>query len=321
MIEKGIAATTHTDTHGDTLSKEDLTQMAKEINDDKEACGAGVNHDLLVMPIGKTIHGEVNPMRDGGYLLEIQQELFDTFEIVKAANGERYVKSKNTIDKRPFKEEISYSNPKLTICVDKTNFSDDNLQKFLEKFNHNDIEYEALIRKSAIPELEMVVKLISGTIFLLCAMVGKKTLEKLSDSISTDIESSYQIIKKAILSFVKYTKAENKPVTYVFEDNYDNILIQLIVRTSNANKVIESISEEKLQAVGQEIAKLNHQFLINKMQFLYDEETSSWQFRYLTTSEGDVIGTKIAFRYTKKQMEKYVRELKIKLEPRKTDAE
>lgn len=320
MIQRGIAATTHTDIHGDTLSKEDLIQMAKDINEDEEACGAGLDHDLLVMPIGKTIHGEVFPMDDGEYLLEIQQELFDRFEIIKAINGERYVKAKIISDKRPLKEEISYCNPKLTICVDKTNFSNDSFQEFWNQFDNDDIKREVLIRKSAIPDPEIVIKFITGTIFVLCTMIGKKTFDKLSDSISTDIESSYQIAKKAVLSFIKCTKTENKIVTYAFEDNYDGILVQLIVRTNNANEVVESISREKLQDIGKKIDELKQQFEISKIQFLYDED-NGWQFRYLTTNEGGVIGTKVTFRYTKKQMKKYYRQVEIKLDPRKNDAE
>lgn len=318
MIYTGIAATTHQDAHGDTLSKEDLIQMAKTINEDKEACGAGLNHDLLVMPTGKTIHGEVLPTQDGGYLLEIQQELFDTFEVIKAASGERYVKTISISDKRPFKEEISYNNPKLTICVDKTNFSNDGLQEFWNQFHDDDIDRKALVRKSAIPEPEMVINLISGTILVL---IAKKTSDKLSESVSTDIEHTYQLIKKAVLSFIKFAKAKNKLVTYVFEDTYHNILIQLIVKTSNAEKVSESISGKKLQDVCKDISELEHQFKINKIQFLYDIENSRWQFRYLTTPEGGVIGTKIAFQYTKKQMKKYYRQFEIKLEPRKNDEE
>ena len=62
MLEKGFAATTSTDAHGDKLSKKQLIQMANEINEDKYARGAGFAHDLLAMPIGKTIHGEVIPI-------------------------------------------------------------------------------------------------------------------------------------------------------------------------------------------------------------------------------------------------------------------
>ena len=46
MLEKGFAATTSTDAHGDKLSKKQLIQMANEINEDKYARGAGLAHDL-----------------------------------------------------------------------------------------------------------------------------------------------------------------------------------------------------------------------------------------------------------------------------------
>ena len=317
MLEKGFAATTSTDAHGDKLSKKQLIQMANEINEDKYARGAGFAHDLLAMPIGKTIHGEVIPIGANEYGLEIQQELFDKFKIIKSTDGKRYVKAESEIDKRPFIEEISYDNIKLAVSIDKVNFSDDNYHLFWEQFNDNDIEKKALIRKSFLPDPEIVFTLIKGTIYTLSALVAKKTFDKLSDSISEDIEKSYQVIKKAIASFVKLANHNERPITYVFEDNYNDILVQLIVRSNNADKVLMSIEKEKICIIAHKIDELKTQFPINKVQFLYSEENEQWEFRYLTTATGAVIGTKIAFRYTKELISKqpFAQRLDIKLVP------
>ena len=64
MIQEGIATTTHKDLHGDILTKEVLIKMASDINDSEFATGAGVDHDLLALPIGKTISAEVVTMDD-----------------------------------------------------------------------------------------------------------------------------------------------------------------------------------------------------------------------------------------------------------------
>ena len=251
MIGKGFAATTKVDAHGDKLSKEQLILMANEINEDKYAKGAGLEHDLLVMPIGKTIHGEVVPIGDNEYGLEIQQELFETFKIVKLADGKRYVRAESEIDKRPYIEEISYDNFKLAVSIDKTNFSNANYQLFWDQFTDDDIKMSALIRKSAMPEPEIVFALIKGTISVLGALAAKKALDKLADSIAEDIEKSYQIIKKAVVAFVKLANHNNRPITYVFEDNYNDILVQLIIRSNNADKVFISLTKEKICTVVQ----------------------------------------------------------------------
>ena len=139
----------------------------------------------------------------------------------------------------------------------------------------------------------------------------------MSDSISEDIEKSYQVIKKAIASFVKLANHNERPITYVFEDNYNDILVQLIVRSNNADKVLMSIEKEKICIIAHKIDELKTQFPINKVQFLYCEENEQWEFRYLTTATGAVIGTKIAFRYTKEWISKqpFAQRLDIKLVP------
>lgn len=323
MIGKGFAATTIMDAHGDKLSKEQLILMANEINEDKYAKGAGLEHDLLVMPIGKTIHGEVLSIGDNEYGLEIQQELFDTFKIIKLADGKSYVKAESEIDKRPFIEEISYDNFKLAVSIDKTNFSDVNYQLFWNQFTDDEIEKRALIRKSVLPEPEIVFALIKGTIGILSALVAKKALDKLADSIAEDIDKSYQVIKKAVVAFVKFANHNNRPITYVFEDNYNDILVQLIVRSNNADKIFISLAKEKICTVAQKIDELKIQFPINKIQFLYNEENDLWEFRYLTTEIGTVIGTEVAFRYTKELISKrpLARRLDIKLVPQNNNDE
>ena len=89
----------------------------------------------------------------------------------------------------------------------------------------------------------------------------------MSDSISEDIEKSYQVIKKAIASFVKLANHNERPITYVFEDNYNDILVQLIVRSNNADKVLMSIEKEKICIIAHKIGFLIHQFLLLNLQF------------------------------------------------------
>lgn len=317
-MQKGIAATTHVDAHGDKLSKNQLVKMANEINEREYAKGAGLAHDLLSLPIGKTIKGVVVPINSGEYALEIQQELFENYEVIKLRDGKRYVKAESKSDSRPFDEENSVDDLKLSIYVDRMNFTEDAYQTFWGQFSDDEIIKRALIRKSVLPDPEIVIALIRGTIFTLSALVAKKTLDKLSDSISSDIDKSYQLIKKAIYEFINHVKHNNNPITYVFEDNYKDIFVQLIVRSENADIILNSISKEKIYTVAQKIDELMEQFQISKIQLLYDADNENWEFRYLTTNTGAVIGTKATFRYTKELLSKQqlANRLDIKIVPR-----
>lgn len=313
MIQEGIATTTHKDLHGDILTKEVLIKMASDINDSEFATGAGVDHDLLALPIGKTISAEVVTMDDGEYALRITQEIFENYRIVKLDNGQRFVRSSSLTDNRPYSHLSDFDNSNIEISVGKVNFSEGGYTEFCNSL-HESIELQANIRKSFIPDPEMIITVVAGTFFY---NVGKTLLEKAS----TDTASIYDIIKQSITNFCKHVLPSQKIPTYIFQDCYNTIVIQMIIKSIDVDVVMDSISSQNRAEIVKKTDEICSQFKPDKIQFCFDEVTNKWKITHFTTQNGEVFGTKETFRYTKKLLSKYkgLNELNLSLTGRVED--
>lgn len=272
MIQKGVAATTHKDLHGDILTKECIIQMANDINNAKFATGAGVDHDLLALPIGKTISAEVVLLDDGEFELNITQEIFENF----------------------------------VGCV---NFIEESYEEFCNSLDES-IELQANVRKSFIPDPEIIISLAVGTFFL-------NVTKEIAEKASVDMISIYDTIKRITKSYSKYIKPNQRIPTYVFQDFYNDIAIQLIVKSDDLDIVMCSIAEEKLKEIVLKVNDVCKQLQPDKIQFCFEPESKKWKITHFTTENGEVFGTKETFRYTKQLLSKYrgVKELNLNLSP------
>ena len=85
---------------------------------------------------------------------------------------------------------------------------------------------------------------------------------------------------------------------------YQEFLIEFVVQTTNPNIAIESIKKEKLVGVLAEIEKLQRLFAnFEKIQLVYNVNEGVWEFNYLTTEQGEVIGTEKAYNATVKKLD------------------
>lgn len=313
MIQKGIGSTTHKDLHGDVLTKECLIQMADDINNSAFATGAGVDHDLLALPIGKTISAEVVPMSDGEFALSITQEIFENYKIVKLNNGERFVKSHSLTDSRPYANLFNFNNNNVEISVCRVNFSEGSYKEFCDSLDKS-LQLQANVRKSFIPDPEIIITLAAGTFFY---NVTKTLVEKASD----DIASVYDIIKQSIKSYCKYINPNQKVPTYVFQDCYNNVIIQMIIKSNDIDVVMDSITFENRKIIAAKVDEICSQFKLDKIQFCFEQESNRWKITHFTTDTGMVFGAKETFRYTKKLLSKYkgINELNLNLAPRQDE--
>lgn len=313
MIQKGIASTTHKDLQGDILTKECLTQMADDINNAPFATGAGVDHDLLALPIGKTISAEVVPLDDGEFALNITQEMFENYRIVKLNNGERYVKSNSLTDTRPYANLFDDTCSDLTISVGSVNFSEESYKEFCNSLDES-IKLQANIRKSIIPDPEIIITLAVGTFFL-------NTTKGIAEKVSVDMISIYDVIKRTIKNYSKYINPNQRIPTYVFQDFYNDIAIQMIVKSDDLDIVMFSIAEENLKEIVTKVNDICTHLQPDKMQFCFEPESNKWKITHFTTENGEIFGTKETYRYTKRLLSKYrgLKELNLTLAPRTDD--
>lgn len=293
MIVKGIGATTHIDKHNCMIAKEALEDAVKDINEGLYAIGVGIEHDSTIMPIGKVISGKMVKLKDGEYGIEIEQELFDKYQVFSDDTGEKWYISKSQRDIRPFADTQAEDIHNIKVSIDPVNFSKtdcENLLNFYKKECLFDTEY--FMRKSVIPDPEIIFTLVAGTI---AAMTGKKITEHITD----DIVKLYELIKKAVLKTVKCCRQSYRPITYVIKEN-TSYLMELVVVTEIPDILFEALQNEKLSQIEEKIETFTNNFNVDiaKVQCLYNIEGQEWIVNYVSTRDGKVIGSEKCYKKT-----------------------
>lgn len=116
----GITSTTHTDKHGDRLSKGALEDMARQIND--KYIPKLIDHDWN-RHVGAILYGEVFQLSDGEYALGTVSGVFES----EAEFGKFKTKSKNTVW-QDYKKYLDVSELMMAIdnkATGKSKFQDD----------------------------------------------------------------------------------------------------------------------------------------------------------------------------------------------------
>lgn len=293
MIVKGIGATTRIDKHNCIIAKEALEDAVKDINEGLYAIGVGIEHDSTIMPIGKVISGKMVKLDDGEYGIEIEQELFDKYQVFSDDTGEKWYIAKSQRDIRPFADTQAEDIHNIKVSIDPVNFSKTDCEKLIDFYKKEclfDTEY--FMRKSVIPDPEIIFTLVAGTI---AAMTGKKITEHITD----DIVKLYELIKKAVLKTVKCCRQSYRPITYVIKEN-TSYLMELVVVTEIPDILFEALQNEKLSQIEAKIETFTNNFNVDiaKVQCLYNIEGQEWIVNYVSTRDGKVIGSEKCYKKT-----------------------
>ena len=308
MILKGIAATTQVDAHNTRIALEALENAAESIVHGNSVPSVGVEHDPTIIPIGKVVNAYVEKINDSDYGLYCEQDMFSAYPF--ELDGTKYILQKSLIDDRPLTSSFLEQKEKLLVQTDPVNFkSRKDAELFLNELSGEyEIETGYCGRKSAVPDPELTFQLLETTVKCLFIYLTSKTVvEKVGNHIIdhalSELDDLYAFIKKAIFSAAKQFLPANRPVTYVFTGKHE-FLIELVVQTTNPNTAIEAISEEKLIGVVSEIENLKKHFSsFSKIQLVYNTETEQWEFNYIATEKGEVIGTEKSYKKSMKKIE------------------
>jgi hypothetical protein len=123
------------------------------------------------------------------------------------------------------------------------------------------------------------------------------------DNALKELDELYSFIKKAILAGAKRFIPANRPVTYVFSGHHD-FLIELVVQTESPNVAIQSISADKLSGIIEEIEQKKAIFSnFTKIQLVYNVEDEKWEFNYIATEKGEIIGTEKSYKKSAKKVD------------------
>ena len=292
-----VAITTDVDLHGDQISKEALLQAKEQIRG--TSCPAvGVGHDPTVPPLGKVLSAEVREREDGIYELLITQEVFERSEAVILPDGTQGIKTESESDRRPF--VLSEPVERTQVSVDPNSFgrrrdADRYIEAVRADAPSGSFEPKLHVRKAILPDPELVITL--GELAA-AAFVSKKLFDKISerigDHIAEDAAKVYDLFRAAILKFPQYVNPRSRPLVYVIQLPGDP-LIEFVARTADPNILLSALAMERREASIARALDLHQAFRTKKIQFLLSD-TGEWQFNFLLTADGAVVGTEASFR-------------------------
>ncbi|OEI75653.1 hypothetical protein BG616_16205 [Bacillus subtilis] len=303
MRREQILSSTHVDKHGMRMSKKALENAAEQING-PFVPGMGVEHDILIPPIGKFIKAYVKQLPDGEYGLFGEYLLFnpeDSREIM-LPNGEKAMLD-TWEDERPFTDRHKEIPSSIQISFDSVNFeSDEEAQAFQQELEEEgSFEYQMMVRKSWIPDPELIIKLSEDAVkFLIAHKLLHTAGKKLVDDLSNDFSNLYTTIRNAAIKYARYCVPKNRPITYLIVVP-GTPAIEFVIRTTNPEKISEAINSIRFTAL-EEAEQLHNSFGAQKIQFLLKED-GNWGFNYLLTNSGKVVGTQDAISRREKAVE------------------
>ena len=125
--------------------------------------------------------------------------------------------------------------------------------------------------------------------------------EKFAEDIADDVYKAGKSTAKALISKIaesvrvirKDMVPKNKVLVTIFEIP-GRPYIELQVKSDDSAKIIKALSDKKLAKVHQQISVLQGKIDISEICFVFNAK-DKWEFTYLITSNGEVVGTKSAF--------------------------
>lgn len=287
MIFKNIIATTELDAHGQQIPEDVLFDMAENINNSPSAIKYIVGHDSTILPIGKIIYAEIIELPNGHKALQATIDRFlENFKKCEGPNGEIVYIGKSELDNRPF---VEYDNKNhFELSINPLNFSKEDFYEIVDYIkNETNIKINPVIKKSLIPEPELVLHVVSGLILML---VTKKSIDKIADKISEDVASVYDKIKEIILKVSSKIK-DGKTITYIISEQGQPI--ELVVRTAKTEILFDALDSLKDNSILKKVNLYSNFFdsPISKIQFIYNSELSKWDVNFATTITGESIGS------------------------------
>jgi len=294
---RGIMSTTHTDSHQESMSLEDLKKMEESINSDKKLRW-GLDHNRLFPPLGRLKNASITK-KDEHYYLEADYQCYEKQKDIEWDNS---LVMETFQDPYSFIEVEKEHNSELMISVDPNSFRNiTSYQSFWDEVrvqNYPTIATEHRRKASlAIPEIIYTLGP-SALIYQILKPVAKRVGDKLGDAVADKIIDQgkifYNYISKTMLSAFRHGAEANQQMLVIFQlTGIPNV--ELIAKTKDHDLIMKALKNKKLESLKNEIEFYQSKFNLEKIQFVLNEK-GKWKFNYLLTSEGSAIGKKETFR-------------------------
>jgi hypothetical protein len=294
--EQIILSSTNVDKHGMMMTKESLVKSLDTLNSDRSV-RLGLEHDMSLPPLGRITDAEVIEGKDGEHYLVAYKEFLNVRQQTILEDGSVLYKEYFENNSKPFVESKPQPNDIVEINADPVNF--DGIEAYeefmldLKKESGEEFSNTMLIRKSHIPDPELVIK-ITSIIATSIGVIASKIPEKIGEAIGEDIAKFYKLLRVSVVNMVKKAIPKLRPITFIMEIHDEEVFIELLIVSNNPDEVINSFSPEKLKTIKTKIETSKNMFDAEKIQFTLNEY-KDWELNYMLTKDGSVIGTKKAF--------------------------
>ncbi len=304
MKIKSILSTTHVDLSGDRMTREALEGMVQQIKGERKILFTA-EHDRTLPPLGTALDAWIEPTDDGEFALVAVQEVFEDYAVAQFPNGTVLIKQESEEDHRPFVlQEIPAD--AVIVASDPANFgSPKEFNRFFEEIRgDSEVEFirQPIMRKSWLPDPELVIRIGEVALGL---QVTRKVLEKAQDNlvaeIADDLSKLYRLPKSAIVAIVKHARPKNRPITYVFEMD-PKPFIELVAISADADFVLTALAKHNIQQILATATEYRDRLGAERVQFLLNDR-GEWEFNYLLTHNGAVIGTQKSFSRRERRLE------------------
>jgi len=221
---------------------------------------------------------------------------FDSRSILTFEDGTELLKESFREGSYPFVECEPKASTKISISTDPANYRKyDEIKEVADIVaRESGLEFETTLmgRKSELVDPETIIT-ITKTVAVALGIVKTKIPEKVGEVISEDLAKFYKLMSSLVVQTIKRTIPKNRPKNFVIEYPNEYCIVELVITTHSANKVLQSIDVEKLASIN---LKMNLLVNLNpeKIQFIYNDD-DEWEFNYLLDKEGAVIGQLKAF--------------------------
>ena len=293
MIRKDryVVSSTNLDKHGYLITKSALESMLPQLNGERKP-RLGLEHIRTFPPFGAIMNGEIVKRHDENYYLTAEMVYFDKQEIITLSNGTQLLKESFSEGEYPFIECADNEITKLSIATDPVNYESrkdiNDIYSLIKQETNLEFETEEFGRKSQLPDPETIIK-ITTIIATSLGIVKSKMTEKLGEAIGDDLAKFYKLISRLALETIKKVKPSNRPNNFVISYPNTDCNIELVITTNKADTVLNSLTKEKLNGIANKVEQLTN-LDPEKIQFVYNEN-DVWEFNYLLSKTGSVIGT------------------------------
>ena len=257
----------------------------------------GLDHIRTFPPFGVMMNGEVFQGQDKEYYLAADSVYFDKRETLILEDGTELVRESFSEGVHPFVECEEGEVESIVISTDPANYEShediSEINEIIAKESGLEFGKQLIGRKSELPDPETII-IITKNLAIAFGIVKSKIPEKIGEAIGDDLAKFYKLISSLAIETIKKAKPANRPKNFVITFPNPDCIIQMVITTHKHDNVLNALTKYKLDTIENKIEQLKA-LQPEKIQFIYNNNDDNWEFNYLLSIDGSVIGTLKAF--------------------------